>query len=219
MNVGVLGSGMVGQALSAKIAATGNDVVMGTRDIDALQSRNEIATWLRDNPAVRVATFAAAAESAEIVFNATAGHASLAALEQAGAANLAGKIVVDVANALDFSGGMPPTLSVVNTDSLGEQIQRAFPAALVVKTLNTVNASVMVDPASVGAGEHDVFVCGNDAVAKKTVSTLLRTWFGWHSIIDLGDITAARAVEMYLPLWLRVMGATGTAAFNIKVVQ
>ena len=136
----------------------------------------------------------------------------------AGAENLAGKVLMDIANPLDFSHGFPPSLNPVNTDSLGEQIQRAFPEARVVKTLNTMTASVMVDPASVAGGDHSVFVSGNDAAAKETVAGLLKD-FGHRDIIDLGDITTARGAEMILPIWLRVWGALGTGAFNFKVAR
>ena len=163
-------------------------------------------------------SFADAAAFAEIVVNATAGTASMAALEQAGAHNLSAKVLLDVANPLDFSQGMPPTLSVCNTDSLGEQIQRAFPDAKVVKALNTVNAYVMVDPAIV-PGSHTVFMCGDDDAAKAQVAELLQS-FGWpeQDIMDLGGIANARGPEMYLPLWLRLYGATGTGHLNIKVL-
>ena len=163
-----------------------------------------------------VGTFADAAAGADVVVNATNGAGSLAALAAAGAENLAGKVLMDIANPLDFSHGFPPSLNPVNTDSLGEQIQRAFPEARVVKTLNTMTASVMVDPASVAGGDHSVFVSGNDAAAKETVAGLLKD-FGHRDIIDLGDITTARGAEMILPIWLRVWGALGTGAFNFKV--
>ena len=127
-------------------------------------------------------------------------------------------MLIDVANPLDFSQGFPPSLNPVNTDSLGEQIQRAFPEARVVKTLNTMNASVMVDPASVAGGDHSVFVSGNDADAKGIVSGLLKD-FGHRDIIDLGDITTARGAEMVLPIWVRIWGALGTGAFNFKIAR
>jgi predicted dinucleotide-binding enzyme len=163
-------------------------------------------------------TFADAVASSEIVFNCTAGAGSLEALQAAGAENLKGKILVDVANPLDFSRGMPPFLFAGNTDSLGERIQAAFPDAKVVKALNTVNASVMVDPGRV-RGDSDVFVCGNDAGAKAEVTRILTKEFGWKNVIDLGDITAARGTESYLLLWLRLWGALKTADLNIRVVH
>lgn len=124
---------------------------------------------------------------------------------------------MDVSNPLDFSSGMPPSLSVCNTDSLGEQIQRAFPNARVVKTLNTINANVMVNPLLVAGGDHDVFVSGDDADARARVSELLKSWFGWRSVIELGDITTARGTEMMLPVWVRLWGALGTPMFNFKI--
>jgi predicted dinucleotide-binding enzyme len=126
-------------------------------------------------------------------------------------------VLIDIANSLDFSAGMPPTLTVANTDSLGERIQRAFPGTRVVKALNTVTAAVMVSP-SIVPGDHNVFICGNDAAAKARVSDLLGT-FGWArtAIIDIGDISGARAAEMYLALWLRLLQKTGTPRINVEV--
>jgi predicted dinucleotide-binding enzyme len=152
-----------------------------------------------------------------MVFNCTAGIASLEALKAAGAQNLQGKVLVDVSNPLDFSRGMPPTHSVCNTDSLAEQIQRAFPTAKVVKSLNTVTAALMVDPSLI-PGVHTMFVSGNDTKAKAEVIDLLKTGFGWKEVIDLGDITAARAQEMYLALWVRLYGKFKTPNVNIHVV-
>jgi len=149
---------------------------------------------------------------------ATAGAGSLDALRSAGASALRGKVLIDIANPLDFSKGMPPTLFVSNDDSLGETIQRTFPEAKVVKALNTVNANVMVNPGRV-PGDHDVFVSGNDTGAKAQVIRLLKDEFGWKSVIDLGDITTARGTESYLHLWLRLYGALQTADFNIHVLR
>ncbi len=202
MKIGVLGTGNVGRTIAAKLVELDHDVLVGSR------TAKEDAV-----------TFADAAAHGELVFNCTAGDKSLEALRMAEADNLAGKILVDVANPLDFSRGMPPILAVCNADSLGEQIQQLFPRSRVVKALNTVNCKVMVDP-SILPGEHDVFVCGNDEGAKSEVRELLGS-FGWPAerINDLGDITAARGTEMYLPLWLRLMGVAGGANFNIKVVR
>ncbi len=216
MRIGVLGTGTVGRTLGGKLVELGHEVRMGSRE-----AGNEAAVkWAQGaGESASEGTFAAAAEFGELLINATSGQASVDALEAAGGAQLAGKVLIDVANALDFSRGMPPVLSVVNDDSLGERIQEAFPDARVVKALNTVNASVMVSPDSLGESSN-VFVCGNDAEAKARVVELLET-FGWLSgdIVDLGDITAARGPEMYLPLWLRLMGALDTPQFNIRVVQ
>lgn len=206
---------MVGEAIASKLVAKGHDVKMGSRT-----AGNEKATAWAKAAGARASegAFADAAAFGEIVFNCTRGDVTLAALEAAGAANLRGKVLVDVANPLDFSKGMPPTLSVFGSDSLGEQVQKAFPEAKVVKTLNTINANVMVDPARLGA-DTDVFVSGNDKEAKAKVSRLLREELGWKSVVDLGDITTARGTEAYLLLWLRLWGAIGTPDFNVKVVS
>ena len=225
--VAVLGTGMVGRALAGRLAELGHDVVVGTRDVEQTLARGEpdamgnppYKEWQESNPGVRLVPFAEAGAHGELVVNATAGGGSLDALAGAGAANLAGKVIIDVANPLDFSQGRPPVLSVVNTDSLAEQIQRAFPDARVVKTLNTMNAYVMVDPSRV-PGRHHVFVAGDDEAAKETVKRLLSE-LGWpeEAIVDLGGIRAARGTEMYLPLWLSLWGALGTGDFNIAVVR
>ncbi|MGC1212872.1 MAG: NAD(P)-binding domain-containing protein [Micromonospora sp.] len=226
MKIAVLGTGMVGQALAGRVAELGHDVTVGTRDIAATMARTEpdgmsnppYSAWATARPAVRLATFAEAAENAELLVNATSGHVSIAALEAAGADNLAGKILIDIANPLDFSRGFPPTLFVKDSDSLGEQIQAAFPQLKVVKTLNTLTAALMVNPAQLADGDHSVFVSGNDADAKKTVVGLLES-FGHTDVIDLGDITTARGTEMLLPVWLRLMGALNTPMFNFKIVR
>ena len=226
MNIGVLGTGVVGQTLAARLHGLGHSVFVGTRDPAATLARHgrdmmggqPIKLWLREHPGVAFGTLEEAAAHGEIVINATSGSGSISALETAGERNLAGKVLIDIANPLDFSKGMPPSLAICNTDSLGERIQERFPNAKIVKTLNTTNASVMVDPARVGGGDHSIFVSGNDAEAKKTVSRLLRS-FGWKDIIDLGDITTARGTEMMLPIWIRLWGALGNAAFNFKIVR
>ena len=214
MKVGVLGTGIVGRTIGTKLVTLGHEVVMGSRTVD----NADAAAWAAGAGASH-GTFADAGAGADLFFNCTLGIGSLDALGAVGTERLGGKIVVDVSNPLDFSKGMPPSLSVCNTDSLGEQIQRAFPAASVVKTLNTMSCGVMVDPSSV-PGDHDVFVSGNDEDAKAQVKQLLES-FGWGEsrIIDLGDITTSRGPEMYLPLWLELYGALGTGAFNIKVVR
>ena len=216
MNVGVLGTGIVGRTIATKLVGLGHQVTMGSRTPD-----NEHAvTWVEEaGVGASCGTFADAAIAGELLFNCTAGSASVDALVSAGAEHLPGKILVDLANPLDFSKGMPPTLWVCDTDSLGEQIQRAFPNAFVVKTLNTMNCEVMVDPRRV-PGDHDVFVSGNDEGAKLQVKQLLGS-FGWGDgqIVDLGDITTCRGPEMYLAMWVRLLGALGTRDFNIKVVR
>ena len=216
MKIGVLGTGIVGNTIATKLCGLGHEVTMGAR-----QAGNELArTWAESaGPHASEGSFSDAAAFGELVVNCTAGMHSLDALAAAGAANLAGKVLIDIANPLDFSQGMPPTLTVCNTDSLGEQIQRAFPEAKVVKALNTVNYRVMVDPARV-PGKHDVFVAGNDEAAKAQVRELLAS-FGWPAerIVDLGDIAGARGAEMYLLLWLRLFGVLQTGDFNVRVVR
>jgi len=226
MRVAVLGTGGVGQTLAAKIAELGHEVMVGTRDVQAALDRTDagwgamvFSDWHAAHPDVKVGTFAEAAAHAEVVINATAGAASLDALQAAGAKNVEGKILIDVSNPLDFSSGMPPTLSVCNTDSLGEQIQRAFPGAKVVKTLNTVNMNLMVEPSLVAGGDHHIFVSGNDAAAKAEVTRILKEWFGWKNVIDLGDMSSARGPEMLLPLWLQLSMASQGDLVTIKIVR
>jgi predicted dinucleotide-binding enzyme len=214
VRIGILGTGVVGQTLGGKLVELGHEVKLGSRT----SANEKAAKWVGQHGSrASQGTFAEAASFGEMVFNCTSGMVSLEALRSGGSANLAGKVLVDVANPLDFSHGMPPTLSVCNSDSLGEQIQRAFPDAKVVKALNTMNAGVMVNPSSV-PGDHDVFICGNDAGAKSQTSDLLRS-FGWRTIVDLGDISGARGVEMLLPLWLRLMGTFKTATFNFHIAR
>jgi predicted dinucleotide-binding enzyme len=226
MKIAVLGTGIVGRTLAGRLAELGHDVTVGTRDTEATLARSEadrmgnppFREWLAGHPAVRLEAFAAAAGGGDLVVNATGGDASLDVLTLAGADNLAGKVLVDVSNPLDFSQGFPPSLFVKDTDSLAEQIQRAFPDAKVVKTLNTMTAALMVEPSLVAAGEHTVFVSGDDAEAKRTVGELL-AGLGHRDVVDLGDITSARGAEMILPLWLRLMGSLGSPLFQFKLVR
>jgi len=215
MKYGVFGTGMVGTVIATKLEQLGHEVMIGSRAADGESAKAAVAA---SGAKAGAGDYQATAGFAEMLFNCTAGAGSLAALESAGAANLEGKILVDIANPLDMSAGMPPTLSVCNTDSLGEQIQKAFPQAKVVKTLNTLNCDVMVDPSKV-PGDHVLFMSGNEAAAKASVVELLET-FGWPParVIDLGDISTARGTEMYLPLWLRVfMASNFQGHFNIEI--
>jgi predicted dinucleotide-binding enzyme len=215
MKFGVLGSGMVGSTIATKLVSLGHEVKVGSRNA----ANEKPAAWVASaGRGASQGSFADAAAFGEIVFNCTAGVGSIDALRSAGASALRGKILIDIANPLDFSKGMPPTLFVSNGDSLGETIQRTFPEAKVVKALNTVNAGLMVAPGRL-RGDHDLFVCGNDAGAKAQVVRFLKEEFGWKSVIDLGDITAARGTESYLLLWLRLYGALQTADFNVHVVN
>ena len=224
MRIGILGTGGVGRTLAAGFAALGHDIVVGTRDPEATLARTDadgsggIADWLAGHPDVGLASMADAATHGEVVVNATNGAGTLAALAAAGAGALGGKPLLDVSNPLDFSHGFPPTLTVKDTDSLAETVQRAFPDARVVKSLNTVNAELMVSPMRLAAGAHTMFVAGDDAQAKAVVVGLLRE-LGWVDVLDLGDLAAARGMEMWLPLWLRLMGTLGTAEFNLAVVR
>jgi predicted dinucleotide-binding enzyme len=226
MKIGVLGTGPVGQTIAARLSELGHGVVVGTRDPAATLARTErdvfgnppFKAWRENHPNVELGTLAHAAAHGEVVVNATQGAGSLDALKAAGENNLAGKVLLDIANPLDFSKGMPPSLTVCNTDSLGEQIQRVFPRTKVVKALNTMNAYLMVGPRQLAEGAHTVFVSGNDAAAKQTVTELLRS-FGWQDIFDLGDITTARGTEMILPIWVRIFGATKNPMFQFKLVR
>jgi predicted dinucleotide-binding enzyme len=229
MDIGIIGSGRVAQTLAAKLLELGNRVTISSRDTTkakdlgdwgTIPSAEAFAAAQRElGREAAAGSFADAAAHGEVVINATAGGHSLEALEVAGASHLAGKILVDVANPLDFSQGMPPTLLFCNTDSLGERIQAAFPDARVVKSLNTTTAQVMTDPRQL-TEPTAMFVSGNDRDAKGWVHhELLERWFGWEQVLDLGDITAARGQEMWMPLWLRLMGVAGTAAFNLRIVS
>lgn len=208
----MVGTGMVGRTLAPAFAALGHDVVIGTRHPGATAARDD---WTLEVP---LRAYPDVAEGADLVVNATNGRASLAALAAVGAAALDGRVLLDVANPLDASAGFPPTLAVKDTDSLAEQIQRAFPGARVVKSLNTVNCNVMVDPTRVGDGGTTMFVAGDDAEARGVVVTLLQT-LGWRDVIEFEELSAARGMEMWLPLWIRLMGRLGTADFNIRVVR
>jgi predicted dinucleotide-binding enzyme len=216
MNIGVLGTGMVGKAIGTKLVVLGHEVRMGSRTAD----NEEAAMWVSaSGSGASQARLPRPPASGTCSSDCTAGSGSLEALRSVRPQDLAGKVLIDVANPLDSSQGMPLVLFVSNTDSLGEQIQRAFPETRVVKALQTMNCEVMVDPGKV-PGEHDAFVCGNDETAKGEVRGLLES-FGWPAdrIVDLGDITSARGTEMYLPLWLRLWGALRTGYFNIRVVR
>jgi predicted dinucleotide-binding enzyme len=216
MKLGVLGTGSVGQTIASKLVALGHEVKMGGR----AAVNEKAAAWAKGAGAnASHGTFADAAAAGEILFNCTSGAASLEALRAANEANLRGKILVDISNPLDFSKGMPPTLFTPSGDSLGEQIQRAFPELKVVKALNTVTAPLMVDPGSVAGGEHDAFICGDDAGAKAQVTEILRGWFGWKHVVDVGDLTAARGLEAWLLLWIRLSGALKTPSFNVHLVR
>ena len=227
MKIGIFGTGIVGQTLAGALAAKGHDVMIGTRDPQATMERESVSgatrtafrDWHTDHQSVKLGTFADAARFGEAIINATSGGGAMPALEGAGAEALGDKILLDVSNPLDFSKGFPPTLTVCNTDSLGEQLQRAFPRVRLVKTLNTMTSSLMVNPAAVGGGDHTMFMAGNDAEAKAKVRGWLGEWFGWRDVIDMGDVTNARGLEMLLPIWTRLYGTLGSPMFNFKIVR
>jgi predicted dinucleotide-binding enzyme len=206
MKIGVLGTGMVGEAIGSKLVALQHEVMMGSRS-----AQNERAlAWARQRGSLaRAGSFADAARFGELLFNCTNGAHSIDALRAAGADNLSEKILIDVANVL------PP--DPARSEALAEQIQKAFADVKVIKTLNTVNCAVMVEPSRV-RGPHSVFICGNDTGAKETVSQVLES-FGWKDIIDLGDVTQARATEAYLELWLSLRKRLGTSDFNVQVIR
>ena len=225
MKIGVLGTGMVGRAHAARLSGLGHDVVIGTQDVgktlasakaDAM-GNEPFSEWHKKHGKVRVLDFTGAAAHGEVVINALKGEAAVSVLKSVGK-SLEGKLLIDISNPLDFSKGMPPSLLVSNTDSLGEQIQRALPQARVVKTLNTLNAHLQVDPKQLAGGDHTIFVSGNDEAAKAQAIKLLKG-YGWEDIIDLGDITTARGTEMILPLWVRLWGRLQNPLFNVKIVQ
>ncbi|HEY5859662.1 MAG TPA: NAD(P)-binding domain-containing protein [Actinomycetota bacterium] len=225
MQVGIVGTGTVGRTLAQGFTQKGHDVVIGTRDVEALLARTEgdamgnppFAQWKAEHPEVGLTTQADAMAHGEIVVNATDGEGSEAALS-AGGEHLTGTIVLDASNPIDHASGWPPSLFVANTDSLGERLQSAFPQARFVKVWNTMTAALMTDPGALAGGDHTIPLCGNDADAKAEVAAILES-FGWRDILDLGDITAARAMEAHLLIWLRELGALDTAMFNTKVVR
>jgi len=228
--IGILGTGNVGRTYAAKFIALDYDVMIGTRNVSEKLSDTTkdaygsplFSEWHASNQNVRLGTFKEAAAFGEIILNATKGSNSINALKMADINDLNGKILIDISNPLDFSKGMPPSLlpELTNTNSLGEEIQKTFPEVKVVKTLNTMWAGLMVNPAMIGGGDHNVFICGNDSGSKEKVKEILKS-FGWtdSNILDLGDISSSRGTEMYLPLWLRILGAKNSGAFNIKIVS
>jgi predicted dinucleotide-binding enzyme len=223
MKIGIIGSGVVAQTLGTKFIELGHDVVVGTRDPSKLDDKKMMAGSLREwlvktGSKGRVATFAEAAGHGDILINATSGGISTEALKMAGADKVGPKVLIDTANVLDTSKGMPPRALASQDNCLAEQIQAAFPNLRVVKSLNTITAALMVDPRALKGGAHTIFVSGNDKPAKAQVAELL-TAFGWTDILDLGDLSTARGPEMYMAMWLRLWGATGSGMVNVKVVR
>jgi len=213
MRIGILGSGGVARTIGTGFVRLGHEVMLGTRTAD-----NPNATQWRDDTGGLIGSLDDTAAFGAIVINALNGAASLDAISALDADSLAGKVLIDVANPLDWSDGFPPSFTVTNTDSLAEQLQRALPQVRVVKALNTINTSVMVDPGALSEAT-DLFICGNDAAAKETVVSLL-VELGWQAerVRDLGELSAARGTEAYLALWVRLMSALGTPTFNVRIV-
>jgi predicted dinucleotide-binding enzyme len=221
MKIGVIGSGVVAQTLGKAWVGQGHDVALGTRDPSKIDDKKMMGATLREWRAQtenrgKIVSFQEAAAHGDVLVNATSGTVSVDALRLAGADKLGGKVLVEVANELDFSKGMPPRALAGQDRCLAEKIQAEFPNLKVVKTLNTISAPVMVNPKGIAGGDHTVFVSGNDAGAKTQVKELLQG-FGWTDILDLGDISTARGPEMYMAMWIRLWGATGSGNLNIKV--
>jgi 8-hydroxy-5-deazaflavin:NADPH oxidoreductase len=226
MQIGILGTGIVGQTLGLRLVQLGHPVMLGTRDpsqLDEPKGRGPDARSLRawlalTGSEASVGTFRDAAAYGELVINALSGVATLEVLHTVGEAYLNGKTLIDTSNPIDFSRGFPLTLFVKDTDSPGEVLQRAFPTVRLVKTLNSTMAALMVNPKMVGNGDHAVFLSGNDPQAKAQVAQLLRE-FGWDDILDLGDISTARGAEMMLSIGHAVMRALSPAEIAFKVVR
>jgi 8-hydroxy-5-deazaflavin:NADPH oxidoreductase len=228
MKIAILGTGMVGQGLALALQAQGHDVVFGTRDVAASLANTQpsayglpsFGVWHKDHAGMRVATFAEAAQVGDVLINASNGGVSLEVLRLAKLQTVGNKVLIDVANDLDASKGMPPISrsSDIAGAGLAEQIQAAYPQLRVVKTFNTMNVRVMVNPGLVAGGDSIIFMSGNDGDAKQTVQGILQS-FGWKDILDLGDISSSRAVEMLMPVWLRIMGVMGQAPFNFKIAR
>ena len=226
MKINLLGTGIVAQTIASRLHDIGHEIYLGTRNPEETISRELkidpgtiIGDWIKSNEGLWIKSYNELPADADLVINATNGQGTLEALEAVGSQILSGKTLLDISNPLDFSNGMPPTLSVCNDNSLAEEIQSRFPDANVVKSLNTMNCQLMMDP-SLLKSDHVVFVSGNDDSAKQLVSSLLQE-VGWRpeNILDLGDITSARGTEMILPVWLRIWGALGTAEFNFNIVK
>jgi len=225
MKIAVLGTGGVGKAFAARLTELGHEVTVGTRDVaKTLEKEGDAGfkSFMDKNPKVKLASFAGAAAFGDLVINVSKGANTVDVINAAGKNNLKGKVLVDISNPLDFSKGMPPSLipELSNTHSLGEELQKLLPDTHVVKTLNTMWNGLMINPAQLANGDHVNYICGNDAGAKKKVMDFLND-LGWknESVLDLGDISGARATEATLPIWLRVYGAKQSGAFNFKIVS
>ncbi|MBD0297118.1 MAG: NAD(P)-binding domain-containing protein [Bacteroidota bacterium] len=219
MKIGILGTGVVGETIGSALINKDHQVLMGSRKA----GNDKAKTWVkRAGKSASEGTFSDAALFGEVIFLCLNGGYALDALDTVKRDDINGKILIDLTNPLDFTRGMPPfILHEYHDRSLGEKIQETVPNAYVVKTLNTVNCNVMVEPRKINNGNHSLFICGDDANAKNQVMHFLVDNFGWlpESFIDLGDIRAARVTEAYVPLWAMMYQALGTPAFSIKVVR
>lgn len=227
MNITILGTGMVGRTLASALAAKDHTVIIGTRNPEQTLARTDadsmgnppFANWHANHSSISLKAFPDSVQNADIVFSALSGMGALDGLSAVGSDNLAAKILIDISNPLDFSRGFPPFLSLANTDSLGEQVQKLLPETKVVKALNTVTAPLMVNPDALANGDHNVCVSGNDEGAKVIVSDFLKSEFGWKDVIDLGDITTARGTEAALLWWTRLYSTIGNPMFAFKIVR
>lgn len=193
--VAILGNGVVGVSLAKGLSALGHPVIFGTRDVAGAKTRAALAAV----PGARAASFAEAAKAAQLAVVALPWSGLKQGVEAAGADNLAGKVVIDASNPLDFVGGKA-ALAIGHTDSAGEIVQRLLPGARVVKAFNTINAALMVHP-KFSDGTPDMFIAGNDDAAKAEVAALIEA-FGWRAPIDMGDITASRLLEPLAMVWI-----------------
>jgi 8-hydroxy-5-deazaflavin:NADPH oxidoreductase len=225
MNIGILGTGAVGKAFASRLSELGHEVKLGTRDPQqTLQKKDagSVYEFLQKNKKITLGSFAEASAFGEMIINVCKGSVAMEVIRLAGEKNLAGKTLIDITNPLDFSRGMPPSLipEYSNTTSLAEEIQKIIPDTKVVKTLNTMWNGLMINPSQLANGDHVNYICGNDEGAKSQVKGLLKE-FGWRTdaTLDLGDLSAARATEATLPIWLRVYGAKKTGAFNFRIVS
>jgi predicted dinucleotide-binding enzyme len=212
MKIGILGTGVVGGTIGAKLVKNGHSVMIGARQA----GKAEAKAWASaQGPLASEGSFADAAAFGALVFHCGKGALAVEIAEAAGAENLAGKILIELTNPLDFSKGMPPSVTVPSTDSMAERIQARQPKTKVVKTLNTLNCNLMVQPGLV-PGDHNLFVCGNDLNAKEEVKALLSREFGWKpaQLLDLGGLSSARGLECLVLTWVSIMGSLGHANFN-----
>lgn len=228
MKIGILGCGIVGQTLGAKLVSQGHDVMLGTRDPKDMEKPRgmggmgaPLGKWLHEGgKGATVGTFAEAARHGELIIHSTAGEVAIDAVQSAGKENLRGKVVLDTSNDLDLSHGFPPATRATDypSGSMGVKLQQALPDSHVVKALNTMTAFLMVDPKQLAGGDHTVFISGNDAAAKEKVTQLLRSW-GWKDVFDTGDINTSTGPEMLFALWTKALGKLGRVPFNFKVVR